>query len=375
MKKILLSLTMVFAIVALASCSLTSKTTIEFSKLPETVYEAGDYSENEINAKLKAISVKVSGVDTEINLTNNILTVSGFNAATLKTPGTYNLVVVYGSASVVFCYTVVAKVEPKPVSTAKELADAIAAGGIIELEADIIITSQLNISKSVIVYGNGHKITANDPATRIFNVQGDDKAKVKAANIKISLYDLDLVSNGQRCISLYYTQNIELNINNCKLSAKSYTLNLASFNEGTKINVDNSEISGWAAINIWSNGADIIVKNSKISSYSNETAHSNSFGTIVLNGGAKDNDGIGIKAGDTGQNNNLTFEKCQISAEQSEESILSVVTQHLLITQLSCANNIIEFNECELTYGEGLFYLPDEYLPASNEVYVNGVRK
>lgn len=375
MKKILLSLTMVLAIVALASCSLNSQTTIEFTKLPETVYEAGNYSQEEINAKLEAISVKVSGVANEINLTNNILTVSGFDAATLKTPGTYNLVVIYGSANVVFSYTVVAKVNPQPVSTADGLVTAIAAGGIIELEADIIITSQLNISKSVIIYGNGHKITANAPATRIFNVSGDDKAKVKAANIKISLYDLDLVSNGERCISLYYTQNIELNINNCKLSAKSYTLNLASFNEGTKINVDNSEIFGWAAINIWSNGADIIVKNSKISSYSNETGFSNSFGTIVLNGGAVDYEGIGIKAGDTGQNNNLTFEKCQISAEQSEESISSVVTQHLLVTQCSCANNIIEFNECELTYGEGLFYLPDEYLPASNEVYVNGVRK
>ena len=256
MKKIVLSLAMLLAIISLASCSLTPQTTIEFSSLPETVYEAGEYTDAQVEAFLEKVSVKVTGIQEPIKLTNELVTVSGFDKATLKTPGSYTLVVLFDSASVVFNYTVVAKVEPQKVSTAEELKAALVNGGIIEIEADILNSAErFVITKSVAIYGNGHTISVKSGATRVFNVDG-------VSNINVQIYSLNMVSNGERGISLYNTTDVELTINECQLSATHYPINLASGNNGTIVTVNSSKVSGYCALNIWSNGASINVNDS-----------------------------------------------------------------------------------------------------------------
>lgn len=364
MKKILLSLTMVLAIVALASCSLNSKTTIEFSKLPETVYEAGDYSNEEVKALLEKVSVKVSGVANEIDLTNNLLTVSGFDAATLKTPGTYNLVVIYGSASVVFSYTVVAKVEPQKVSTADQLQAALDKGGIIELQADILnVTKQFEITESVAIYGNGYTISATSGATRVFNLS-------EVSNIHVQIYNLKMISAGQRGISLYLTTDVELTLNDCQVSAASYAINLASGNNGTVVTINNSYVVAWAALNIWANTATVNVNDSVLEGINNYSSISNDFGTIVLNGGHYDYENVGLKAGDTGQDNVLNFKNSQIIATQNGTNL-----QHALLIQGACVGNTISFDNCEVVCEEGSLYLPDDFYPTSNVFTIDGVRK
>lgn len=362
MKKILLSLTMVLAIVTLASCSFDSETTIEFTKLPETVYEAGDYSQEEINAKLAAIKVKVSGVANEINLTNDLLTVSGFDAATLKTPGTYNLVVIYGSASVVFSYTVVTKVEPQKVSTANALQTALKNGGIVELEGDILDNeNSFEITKSVAIYGNGHTISVKSSATRVFNVSD-------ISNINVQIYSLKMVSNGQRCISLFNTTDVELTVNECQLSATHYPINLASGNNGTIVNVNSSKVTGYCALNIWSNGATINVNDSEL--VGENLTSKEKFGTIVINGGAWDVDNIGLTPGSTGQNNTLNFINTKLVAKAELGG-----TEFILTVRDSSAGNTITFEGCDLVYNKDSLYQPDQINPAANVFTIDGVRQ
>jgi hypothetical protein len=361
MKKIVLSLAMLLAIISLASCSLTPQTTIEFSSLPETVYEAGEYTDDQVEAFLEKVSVKVTGIQEPIKLTNELVTVSGFDKATLKTPGSYTLVVLFDSASVVFNYTVVAKVEPQKVYTAEELKAALVNGGIIEIEADILNSAErFVITKSVAIYGNGHTISVKSSATRVFNVDG-------VSNINVQIYSLNMVSNGERGISLYNTTDVELTINECQLSATHYPINLASGNNGTIVTVNSSKVSGYCALNIWSNGATINVNDSELVGTSKTP--NEKFGTIVLNGGAWDVNNIGLKPGDTGQNNTLNFKNTKIVAA------VEAGTEILLLVRDSSAGNVINLEGCELVHNEGSLYQPDQFNPAANQVYIDGERQ
>jgi hypothetical protein len=363
MKKIVLSLAMLLAIISLASCSLTPQTTIEFSSLPETVYEAGEYTDAQVEAFLEKVSVKVTGIQDPIKLTNELVTVSGFDKATLKTPGSYTLVVLFDSASVVFNYTVVAKVEPQKVYTAEELKAALDKGGIIELEADINYTKQFEITKSVAIYGNGHTISVTKEATRVFNLSS-------VSNIHVQLYSLKMVSAGERGISLFKTTDVEFTMNECELSSVSYGLNLASGNNGTVVTINNSHIVSYGALNIWANTAVINVNDSVLEGVNNYSEESNNFGTIVLNGGHYDYDNLGLKAGDTGQNNVLNIKNTQVIATEN-----GACTQYAVVIQGACVGNTVTFENCEVSYEEGSLYSPDEFHPASNVFTIDGVRK
>ncbi|MBR6517210.1 MAG: hypothetical protein IKT40_10285 [Bacilli bacterium] len=364
MKKILLSLTMVLAIVALASCSLTPQTTIEFSSLPETVYEAGEYTDAEVEAFLEKVSVKVTGIQEPIKLTNELVTVSGFDKATLKTPGSYTLVVLFDSASVVFSYTVIAKETPQLVKNAEEFQAALNNGGIIELTADIETAKRFKITKSVVVYGNGHKVLSTES-----NGSTDGRAfdMDSVSNVKVSLNNLNVEATGLRGFSAYNCKNLEITLNNCTVKAANYAFNLASFNDGLIVNINETTLQAYGAINIWSNNAEINVYKSVLKS---EDHNGETFGNIVLNGGARDYNNIGLKAGDTGQNNTINLVETEIIVNDNK-----VGNPYVVLVQDYCSGNVINFEGCTFTYREGNFYKPDSYLPAANEVNVDGVRK
>lgn len=364
MKKIILSLTILITIVSLASCSLNSQTTIEFSSLPETVYEAREYTEEEVKALLENVSVKVTGAPTDFKLTNPVLTVVGFDQTTLKTPGSYTLVVLYGSASVVFNYTVVAKQEVQKVATAEQFAAALAKGGVIELTADITTAKRFNITKSVVVYGNNHKVYSTEANGsshgRAFDIDG-------VSNLKVTLNDLNIEATGLRGFSAYNSKNVEITLNNCTVKAENYAFNLASYNDGFIVNINETTLEAYGAINIWANNAEINVYKSVLKS---EDHNDETFGTIVLNGGARDFENIGIKAGDTGQKNNINIVETEIIVNDNK-----VGNPYVLVIQDFCSDNVVNFENCTFTYREGNFYKPDSYLPAANEVNVDGVRK
>lgn len=343
-------------VLGLASCTLESSTTIEFEKLPKAVYEANSYSDEQVQKFLEEITVKVNGES--YNLTNGLLKVSGFDAASLSKAGTYTLTVVYNSASVAFTYTVAAKEVAQPVTTFEEFEAAAAKGGIIDVKNNIDLGSkQIELTESVTIYGNGHTISST---SRVFNIQG-------VSNININIYNLTANSSGQRCISLYSTNNVELKLEHCNLMATYYCLNLASGNEGTHVDIKESTLKGYAALNIWSNYANITIEKSElVSTWESKTER---FGVIVFNGGGKDPDNIGLQAGDTGQVNNLSIKESTLKIEGLTP------TAYILVTQWASSNNTINFDNCKLEYAEGKLYSQDEVVPASNKFYVDGVRK
>lgn len=378
MKKIITFIFGLVALFALASCTVQSTTTIEFTSLPQAVYQA---NEEDVDAVKQAIKVTVSNISGEIDLTHPDLIVSGLDETTLSTAGNYVLIVQYKSASVSFSYTVVDNTVEATVNdeatlkTALESADV----NVIKLAGSFTVENGYEITRSLSIYGNGHTITSKgvygDSSTndRIFNIQGSQDKKL--SNLKVNFYDIELklkdaAPGNTRGISIYCTENVEITLDNVKLTNATYPFNIASYNEGLVVNINNSYIEGGCALNIWSNNSQINVKDSTLISNWESSLLGGSFGAIVLNGGDRDFDNIGVVAGDTGQNNKITIENTEIEANK-----LAQANTYILTVQDACAGNEINFVDCSLKYEEGCLYKPDNLVPAANKFYIDGERQ
>lgn len=372
MKKITICLFSLFAIFGLASCVVQSSTTIEFEKLPEAVYVASERSNEDVEDLLEKITIKISGVEESINLTDSRLTVSGFNSTTLKTAGNYTLIVQYGSASVSFSYTVVAPIAPVKVSSANELTTAIAKGGVIELTDDIDLgTDKLDVNTDLVIYGNN--FTVSSAGQRTFQMNS-------ANEIKVIMYDLNIVNTGDtkpieggtdyaRALSIGSKCSVDLVLEGCELTASRYCLNVNSriHSVPSNITIKNSILKGHCAINVWSNACTFNIENSEL--ISTWESKSETFGAIVLNGGARDFQNLGLQPGQTGQNNVINIKESTVKCENREAYGFAVVIQD------ACANNTINFDSVTIEYDVDKVYLPDKYVPVANRFYIDGVRQ
>lgn len=104
LKKLSCLMVVAFVAVSLFSCTLNSKTTLEFTNFPKTEYNVGEVSKEEF---LNSVTVKLNGEDytlTQLEILGAI--VAGVE---LNNPGTYTLVVNYKGTSIIFEYDVVGK--------------------------------------------------------------------------------------------------------------------------------------------------------------------------------------------------------------------------------------------------------------------------
>ena len=156
----------------------------------------------------------------------------------------------------------------------KTLADAIAAGGNVVLLKDIELSDILVINGAVTIDGNGHKITST--AGRAINI--DTTAAVTIENLTI------VGSTGcERGINIINQAGIT-NLSNVKISGVShYAVHVATSAGAAQVNIEDSELSGYAALAVYGEGSVVEVSGSALSSV-NEYADngSNSFATIVI---------------------------------------------------------------------------------------------
>lgn len=57
--------------------------------------------------------------------------------------------------------------------------------------------------------------------------------------------------NMERAIQVNDYKNITLNLDNCDLSASAYTINVINGASNTTMNISNSKVLGWGAVNLW----------------------------------------------------------------------------------------------------------------------------
>lgn len=143
----------------------------------------------------------------------------------------------------------------------------------------------------------------------------------------------EAVYNNARGISLWNPKNAKINVSDSKFKGFSYTINLSGDKNEDKIidatecevNVNNCELTGWSAFNIWVSGAKINVHSSKLKGINNNSAGNNSFSIITIN-----DDIYNIYEGTHSEAITLVIENCTFENYQNDEALNSVLTEKFI---------------------------------------------
>ena len=183
---------------------------------------------------------------------------------------------------------------PASVGTKDDFVAALDSGSNIVLSANVDLSERyaMKSGQSTIIDGNGNTLSMpngvsdnNATLNRIINIQDVNDVYLALRNIT---YD---ASNCERGISLYGANNVTVDVKDSAVTANKYALNIASLNQNVTINVVDSDIQGWCAIQSYSADAVINVDNSKLIGLNKFGALYgwNNFATIVINEAATNN--------------------------------------------------------------------------------------
>lgn len=155
-------------------------------------------------------------------------------------------------------------------------------GDIIKLYSDIT-GDKFSVTKSMTIEGNNHTLTDNTTTGRAI--------WITATGVTLTINDLTIdgkgiCERGLQVNNLGSVWNVaDIILNNCKIQNMStYAINLAS---GTTANmeINDSYISGWAAINAYGTGNTITVNRSTLEGINDKGQNNwNNFATICLEG-------------------------------------------------------------------------------------------
>lgn len=181
---------------------------------------------------------------------------------------------------------------PQAVSTLAEFEEAIAdaANGeaSLYLEDDIQVTHTIEIPNNaeINIYGDGETaITTPSNVKRPFILDTISNSTLTLSGVNIEGNGAINQSNG---IGLWDTENCTVNLYDVNLDQPDYyALNVGTGNEGLEINVEDSVIEGWCALNVWSAGVTVNVKNSTLRGINDHSGVSNAFAVAVFNGGSQ----------------------------------------------------------------------------------------
>ena len=193
------------------------------------------------------------------------------------------------------------KESPYVVETAEALIAAVSAGGYIELADDITVTSKIEITKSVIIDGskktgsgssNGtdcYSITI-DGGDRVFNVNGENTLTFP---LNIDFQNVQVIGpttgTYTRGLSVWGANgDVNITLDNVKLTANYYALNIAGGNTDVEVNITDSTLEGWCALQTWSSDAQFTISDSVLRGINDKTYNAegwNDFATIVVNEG------------------------------------------------------------------------------------------
>ncbi len=206
----------------------------------------------------------------------------------------------------------------------------------IYLLKDSTLQSRLTISgKNLTIDGgvNKYSITVLNE-----NIENGRAINIFDGNIAVKFKNLKLVgpTSGSYTRGLNIAdENVKLDIENCEISSNTYAINFCS---GTTIDVNiiDSKISGWAALNIWSDGISVVVKNSTLEGINDKSYDKwNTFSTICFEGDSTHKTTL------HSENMNLYCENSTIIAKSTTGN-----RQDIIGFNSDCLNNKASFVNC-----------------------------
>ncbi len=179
------------------------------------------------------------------------------------------------------CHDVIlVQVGDKYYKTFKEALDAIADGGEITLYDDVTLSEILVLSGDTVLNGNGHKIHSS--AARVINVNSNGTVVIKNLTITTNSNNArTTLSVAERAINVIQ-QGVTLTIDNVIAEGFKYAVNVAASSVGSNITINDSIISGYAAINITGNNTTMVVNNSTLTGINETVGKTNDFAVISI---------------------------------------------------------------------------------------------
>lgn len=169
------------------------------------------------------------------------------------------------------------------VSSEAELKAALANENIqtIELGGDFSIDQFIDVSRSVTINGNGKTVTANDSATRLL--------RVTTGGVQLNLNGVVFDGDGkaERGVQVDSGLNATLSMDGCTIkNVTYYAINMMK-DTAVAIDIKDSDIAAWGALNLWGENYTVNVSNSTLKGVNNKGYNAdgwNDFATVVLEG-------------------------------------------------------------------------------------------
>ncbi|MBQ9431170.1 MAG: hypothetical protein IJU44_06415, partial [Kiritimatiellae bacterium] len=223
-------------------------------------------------------------------------------------------------------------------ATLKEAIAAAVSGDKVELLSDVTVGSTIEIIKSITIDGGEHTLTSG--ATRgIWIDAGDVNVTIK----NLTVLAANTNTGFERAIQVNPDlDNVTLNIDNVTATSTAYCVNVCAGVDDLVLNITNSELTGWAALNLYGSGLTVNVSDSKLVGVNDKSYSSwNTFGVIVLEG-------------DTTGNTTLHSSDYTVSIVDSEIVVDTTEQgnyQYAIIHNKQSESNVLKLDGCEITFG------------------------
>ena len=148
----------------------------------------------------------------------------------------------------------------------------------IVLTKDVTSTQVIEIKKSVTIDGDW----------RILDSAAKRWMWIEAPDVNVTIKNLTIKSSNEemeRAIQVNDYKNITLNVDNCDLLAKDYTINVINGASNTKMNISKTKVAGLAAINLWGKGGNVNIADSTLVGINRKPYNKdwrNDFWTLVV---------------------------------------------------------------------------------------------
>ena len=323
------------------------------------------------SAKIQSLIVKSGRVVIESSANVAVIDASQATAAVkievAKTDAVANIIT-EGNANVTLDNNAkAAALTKKEVATFDELQAALDAGEkYIVLTEDIETTKAVLISKDVILDGANKTITNN--ATTAASGLDKKAIRITTNNVNATIKNLTTatpVNEGRGIQVDQYATGVTLHIDNCKISACHYAINICA-DTSVELLVTNTEASAWGALNLWGNSYNVTVMGSKLIGTNIYSGDSNNFAVMQINS-------------NTTLANQVYTICSNISVEISDTIIEAAANttckQYFATIQPDAVGNTISFANCEFKTSGTQAANAGGYLISGtdNAIYVDGV--
>lgn len=188
---------------------------------------------------------------------------------------------------------------------------------------NLTIDASANNKRGIFIYPASFNLSLNDVTIKanIHAVSTQD-----ASNSKLTITNSHLLNSGlpngesyatwsrsgvgdYRGISLYNPTDAQVTINKTEIKGFGYSINIAAANTvgnstKMKMDIDDSQIWGWSAFNVWTIGNTFDITNTDLRGINCANGGANNFGTIQLNrgiyGSSNDSNVFNIEGGSIG---------------------------------------------------------------------------